>query len=176
MPLRPPPPPAPRPSPHPPFPREVSLNHLGALLTDVAKSGRFEFSEAAAVLTAHTAKDGDRGLVVVGGAMRRRDAVAEARARGAPLDFGAKATQSNATAAAAAAAAADDDDAAASEAEHFSFYALDGRTGELRWKHEGGGFDRERAGEDKPRPQHQYKIDVESLSSAAQADDWTECV
>jgi hypothetical protein len=45
------------------------------------------------------------------------------------------------------------------KAEHFSFYAVDGARGQLRWKHEAGDFHDALHSEDMVKPAHQYKID-----------------
>ena len=47
---------------------------------------------------------------------------------------------------------------------HFSMYALEGGTGNLRWKHEGQDFHKDAAElQDKTVPQHNHRLNAEHL-------------
>ena len=47
---------------------------------------------------------------------------------------------------------------------HFSMYAFDGGTGNLRWKHEGEDFHKDAAElQDRTVPQHNHRLDAEHL-------------
>ena len=136
---------------------------------------------------------GDRGMVIVAGSTRHELTVggdeyweeheAEAAAEAAAAAGG---DPTKIPPAAATAGAADDDEAAADEEEnpqdellieqdvhHFSYYAVEGSRGGLRWSHEAGDYETTVMDEDNNlSPQHNYKLDVQSNEQHQDEVDW----
>ncbi|CAI5471128.1 unnamed protein product [Closterium sp. Yama58-4] len=121
--------------------------------------------EVAVLIANHTMHRGDRGVVIVGGSMESdplqfEDPVEEEEAEEEGEEKHRK-------------EAGDKDEledvsegAAGVNERHFSYYAFDGATGAMRWKHDSKDFHRDMSAlSQQLLPQHNYKLDASSLSS-----------
>ncbi|CAI5957966.1 unnamed protein product [Closterium sp. NIES-64] len=121
--------------------------------------------EVAVLIANHTMHRGDRGVVIIGGSMESdplqfEDPVEEEEAEEEGEEKHRK-------------EAGDKDEledvsegAAGVNERHFSYYAFDGATGAMRWKHDSKDFHRDMSAlSQQLLPQHNYKLDASSLSS-----------
>ena len=141
--------------------------------------------EEVALLVAPTAiYTGDRGVVIVGGHTEHHPHNMNAQHDGALMSFGARGHDSaadgntgglhaspGAPAPSAAPTLAPDSvrDRAGSGSSHFSYHALEGGTGHLRWSHRESDFHSALHGDEHFTPQMDYKLDLAALGGGGDA-------
>ncbi|KAL6048323.1 Integrin-alpha FG-GAP repeat-containing protein 2 [Balamuthia mandrillaris] len=118
-------------------------------------SSELYHSEVAITVAPFPVRVGDKGVVVVGGRLERRPDVARLSHELRDMD----------------------EEEGDEDEEHFSYYAFDGRTGALRWKHEAGDFFKSQDHQDEEKtllPEHSYKLHVIGHTKHLGELDWKE--
>eukprot|EP00271_Cylindrocystis_brebissonii_P005161 TRINITY_DN17107_c0_g1_i1.p1 TRINITY_DN17107_c0_g1~~TRINITY_DN17107_c0_g1_i1.p1 ORF type:complete len:716 (+),score=145.26 TRINITY_DN17107_c0_g1_i1:201-2348(+) len=121
--------------------------------------------EVAILITNQTLQHGDRGVVIVGGSME-----IQPQKFLDPFEEEMQAEDEEAAHRMAAKKGEALEDVSGGKAglkeRHFSYYAYDGGSGELRWKHESQDFHRDASAlSERLLPQHNYKLDANALTS-----------